>query len=530
MSTREDALLKAAKELDISPSKYKQAQKRFNAVKSHLEEGEYKNSNGRPEVYLQGSFRLGTEIKPYSESNNADYDIDIVCRLKQHKNDSEAGDIKADVGDRLKQNGHYKRILDNEGKRCWTLLYSEQDGYGFHIDVLPCVNEYLGSEGRLSLRDQIILNEVSQRTGNSKEYYSHSISATNKDEDGDYSWTTSNPKGFAQWFFEKNKQQFNSIKVNRKQALFENYRDEGLFESWDEVPDIHVKTVLQRTIQLLKRHRDVRFSGLDSESHKPISIIITTLATRAYNSEETISESLSNIIRKLKYQLSSQLGGSFVFNEAVAHDEYDLIRRTKDGWYIGNPSNPDENFADRWHEDNNARAKAFFKWLEWAERDLILETKLEEDTFIEKLFPSKTSPQFPKIANFDLYPAHREMPSWDDRLESHVNLIAKYKSDMGGYQQFNSLEEIEKGLTLRFEAETDVEGLFQVHWQVVNTGQEAGNDLRGTILPSPQAGRGGLVLSRDEITKYKGIHWVQCFIVKGNTCVAKSDEFFVNIK
>ena len=33
------------------------------------------------------------------------------------------------------------------------------------------------------------------------------------------------------------------------------------------------------------------------------------------------------------------------------------------GWYIGNPVNPKENFADRWQEDNHARARAFFHWV-----------------------------------------------------------------------------------------------------------------------------------------------------------------------
>ena len=38
-----------------------------------------------------------------------------------------------------------------------------------------------------------------------------------------------------------------------------------------------------------------------------------------------------------------------------------LIRRLPDGtWYVGNPVNPAENFADRWHEDGHVRARAFF--------------------------------------------------------------------------------------------------------------------------------------------------------------------------
>jgi hypothetical protein len=49
-----------------------------------------------------------------------------------------------------------------------------------------------------------------------------------------------------------------------------------------------------------------------------------------------------------------------------------LIQRQPDGtWYIGNPVNRAENFADRWHEDNHARARAFFAWVEALHRDLL---------------------------------------------------------------------------------------------------------------------------------------------------------------
>lgn len=39
------------------------------------------------------------------------------------------------------------------------------------------------------------------------------------------------------------------------------------------------KTPLQRAVQILKRHRDIMFAG---DEDKPVSIIITTLAAKAY--------------------------------------------------------------------------------------------------------------------------------------------------------------------------------------------------------------------------------------------------------
>ena len=49
--------------------------------------------------------------------------------------------LKQMVGDRLKEHGKYKQLLDAEGKRCWTLEYAETDGVGFHLDVLPACPE-----------------------------------------------------------------------------------------------------------------------------------------------------------------------------------------------------------------------------------------------------------------------------------------------------------------------------------------------------------------------------------------------------
>jgi hypothetical protein len=48
----------------------------------------------------------------------------------------------------------------------------------------------------------------------------------------------------------------------------------------EEVPDWYVKTTLQRTVQALKRHRNIYF--VDGPENRPASIIITTLAARAY--------------------------------------------------------------------------------------------------------------------------------------------------------------------------------------------------------------------------------------------------------
>ena len=67
-----------------------------------------------------------------------------------------------------------------------------------------------------------------------------------------------------------------------------------------------------------------------------------------------------------------------------------------------------------------------------------------------------------------------------------------------------------------------------VYWQVVNTGPEASavkGGLRGGFDRSNSGPKG-----RHEETEYVGAHSIQCYVVKGTVCVAKSDPFFVFIE
>ncbi|MCD6475545.1 MAG: nucleotidyltransferase [Anaerolineaceae bacterium] len=516
--TREEALQKAAQKLDISPSKYKQAMERFDAMHSYLLEGEYEGATDQPEIYLQGSFKLGTEIRPYKDSKDADYDIDIVCRLEHQKEVITPKTIKHQVGDHLKSHGTYEKMLDDEGKRCWTLNYAEQDGIGFHMDILPSVQESWNT-----LREYY--------------WYRSSIAVTNKCNDtGVYDWSPSNPKDFAEWFYDKNKAAFENVKDTQKQVLFEKYRQDGLFRDRDAVPDIHVKTPLQRVIQLLKRHRDIRFCHQKNEKCKPISMVITVLAAQVYRNESTIYETLKNLIDTLSRH-ADQMQPTFRFDETMAQSAYTLITRTADGkWHIPNPTNHGENFADKWHEEENgvphARAKAFFQWVAWAKEDFInIGERLDEEHYTRSLVSPVNSSNSLSVAQskaLTFNVAHRQKPFWPVSLNNSAQMSAKFKANTT-WKGFNSGELLRKNYDLLFRATTDVPTPFQVYWQVVNTGKEAENagQLRGRIVLSKTAGIGGL--TQKETTSYVGAHWIECFIVKNGVCVARSGEFVVRI-
>src|SRR5690606_37219737 len=106
---------------------------------------------------------------------------------------------------------------------------------------------------------------------------------------------------------------------------------------------------LQRVVQILKRHRDIMFGG---NEHKPISIIITTLAAKSYNKEIDIVDALLNVLNKM---------------ESFIEEKYISKYQRKIKW-IANPINDEENFADKW-PDESEKEDNFYAWLEKARAD-----------------------------------------------------------------------------------------------------------------------------------------------------------------
>lgn len=333
-------LEKVAEDIDIQPSKYQDAVNRYQSVGQWLEGGEFLGAEDVPMIYPQGSFRLGTVVRPVRDGLESNFDIDLVCELLIQKHTTSARSIKAMVGQRLREHGTYRAMLDEEGKRCWTLEYAEQDGVGFHLDILPAVPDQYGG------RDT-------------------AIAITNK-EGSNYTWSASDPRGYAAWFDSMNRTGFEQVRVQQKREI--QTRASAIYASIDDVPDQLVRTPLQRTIQILKRHRDTTFSKRPDRCYSPISIIITTLAAQLYQGEMDLYGALTGVISRL-HAHSSLVDGRQAMLSGVPSD---LVMRTQDGrWFIPNPVNPDENFADRWHEDDHARARHFFSWVETLKRDLI---------------------------------------------------------------------------------------------------------------------------------------------------------------
>lgn len=126
-----------AKNLDISPTMHKYAVERYEGISNYLE------SQGiKAEFYPQGSFRTGTVVRPLKNGIETDFDIDVVCELSNCKKDTSPKMVKLSVGDALKKDETYRKKLEPEEERCWTLTYAKvTDEIGLKLDVVPCVKE-----------------------------------------------------------------------------------------------------------------------------------------------------------------------------------------------------------------------------------------------------------------------------------------------------------------------------------------------------------------------------------------------------
>ena len=302
-----------ADELDVSPSKYREAKTHYDAVGAWLDVPDSALTPYRPIIYPQGSFALGTAVRPIGDE---EYDVDCVCLLQSDYFQVTQQLIKKLVGDRLKHpRSRYRNMIEPKegGRRCWTIRYA--DASKFHLDVLPAIPD-----------DYKWLVGLGVPTG----WARTAIRLTDTKTWGDTipEWPRSNPKGYIAWFKDR-------MRVSLEHA--KRLHAESIRAEVEEIEDFDVRTPLQRIIQILKRHRDMRYNG---DPDKPISIIITTLAARSYDDEFNLVNAMLTVLSRMR----------------------EFIELREGDWWVPNPVNPMENFADKWNEEPR-KAQIFFKWL-----------------------------------------------------------------------------------------------------------------------------------------------------------------------
>jgi len=260
-----------AASLDLDDTRYQNAEEKYKAIGRWLDAEDSSLAAYKSTIYPQGSFILGTTVKPIS--SNEDYDIDLVCKLSGISETPK--DIKKLVGARLQEHEGYRKRLE-EKNRCWRINYAGE----FHLDILPAIPSLTGSGTAIRVSDKELRN-----------------------------WKESDPKGYAIWFRSRMADQFTMIQ--KSLAELEQKRIE-------EIPEFRVKTALQRAIQLMKRNRDIAF--FNNADEKPISIIITTLAGLSYRNQDDLFDTLISLVNEMPNHIQ-YLGNVAWVRNPVNHKE-----------------------------------------------------------------------------------------------------------------------------------------------------------------------------------------------------------------
>jgi hypothetical protein len=220
-----------------------------------------------PDIYPQGSLRIGTTVRPWRRE---EYDLDLVLWLALYQNASPIEVLNL-VERRLRDHEVYAPMVERKN-RCIRLNFAKQ----FHLDILPARPDLRFNGTHVLVPDCAAKN-----------------------------WKESNPKGYAAWFEGRG-----ALRIfEAKRAAIEPLPlPEGAGD----------KNALQLAVQLLKRWRDIRFAN--NQELAPISIVLTTLAGLNYAGELHPLQALVAIVKRINLSIPS-FGRLVVRNPANPHED-----------------------------------------------------------------------------------------------------------------------------------------------------------------------------------------------------------------
>ncbi len=337
------------KKLDISPTDYRKAVDRYMAVGNMLENKLKDEYDIDSHVYAQGSFMIGTVVRPYGRDK--EYDVDLVCECDLSKDEINPKDLKKMIGNILQEDGVYGKMMSaDEGRRTWTINYAEDSNLSFHIDIQPSIP-------KTDSCYELAISTTTKKKHNSNEYV----------------WDNGNPLGFKKWFDKINNESYNNVAKMQANYLFEN---NSFYASVDDIPKQLIITKLQRLVQILKRHRDIRFEKHKYSDDKPSSIIITVLATMVFDKYGS-DLSLLELIEQFANTIYTNLDLIDRTNENVTGLFIDMV----DGNFVILNPTVEENLAERWNVNDNHKKQAFYDWITWVLSDFKVISK--ENAFMK---------------------------------------------------------------------------------------------------------------------------------------------------
>lgn len=428
----------------------------------------------------QGSLAHKTIIKPPRDNG---FDADLVVFVSPSA-DWDAADYVLEFNRVFMASGDYKDRVQL-GTRCITLVYAGD----FNIDVVPCVVRRVGANATFEV-------------------------------------------------------------CNRKENIFEPTAPEA-YTAWLEGRNVWTGNKLREVTRLLKYLRDIKGTFTCK------SILLTTLLGERITQADTLYRSthfpdLPTALRTLVGRLDDYLQA-----RPHLHD-------------VRNPVLPSESFIRHWDDDKYATFREMVhKYRGWIDDAYLEADEAESVAKWRRVFGDDfgkgraaravaENAVVPMALNavqvrdaVELVASHgpgvlaavrpvfpwMKTPPWRVAANRGVLIQASAHGDRTGNSQIGNFQSgtiMRPNVQILFEAQA-ANGIpfasskeFDVKWQVVNTDRAAWMDggLRGEFYPSDTRGK------RWEYTKYRGVHWVQAFVIRqrDKACVGKSDRFFVVIE
>lgn len=462
----DEILQRIGKELELTPSKLDDLEKNYNALASFIDNN-HSLSDKEGKIFTQGSFAIDTAIKPLKKD---DFDVDMVVLFGD---DFIPGMHVTTFYDQLVDVFRDSRYRDmyEEHKNVIRINYSND----YHFDIMPALINPNKKDGHIKCVN----------TKKSK-------------------WEDRAPKLYRDWFIEKSGHPDFTFSGNYP---FQ-FRDMQI-DVLEKPKPLYMKSILTRTIQLVKRARDVFFQ--DYEDEIPQSIVITTIIANLYKNEVSVKQLL---IR-------------------CAYHFLDLVEKTK--IKVVNPvKDIEENFTSKWDENENYRLN-FNKFAYWFHYKMlsILHNDNQDDvsfhittTFGKNMIDKLKNDNF-SLDQFSSYWKHKERLKSDVSVEQEfgyelnfsysIKILATYKRQGQMERTFsrnvkNFVIYPNAELTFVLQDTSHIEGDFKYIWRTRNmVSNYDDHPVRGDIHEEDYL---------HETTDFRGEHFVECYLIQYNQIIA----------
>jgi hypothetical protein len=499
-----EELFLVATRLSLTPAQYDEIEGHYDALEGILSGGSDPRLAGA-HIFVQGSIRARTAILPHPDATgeHAEVDADAVVWLPHA--DPSAMETYEVVARRL-QDGTRTRLPLGRKNRCLRLRYQD-DSPAFHMDVTPARNAAgnggIHGEGYLEVPDC-----------------------------GTRNWKPSAPTAYADWFAT-----VCDASITLAADAFQRIEERALAKATsDPLPD-HESYIdfnpLRAAVKLLKAHRDTMFLPAPVRDLRPISIVLTTLAARAY--ERIVAESV----------MSPRNPADALIEIVARMPQY--IQGSAGRRIVANPVIGAENFAEKWWGAEGMRLEeAFYAWHREALTAIQLGLwKFQSQEALRESIRTAFGPRAVLRSNAGLMTgtvlAKSVTPSIRAPKEKfiadmfRVNLTHQLSIDCeerNAGKLLNRLLQRSRinrwlpyGRELQFFVSScTVPPPYELYWKVRNVGTAAKrrNMERGEIVRDKGQKR------LRETTDFSGEHYVEAYIVKNGVCVAQ-DRLLVPI-